>query len=236
MKKETPEFINKIDFTTLRTQKTTLLKVIDQLENDGNSNADDLTGILHLIDALQDYAVDELDIPAMHVYDFELEEERDMTSVKKPELYFQIVHSGYQEGIGREEIQVHAGENGNIFLIKTNEGIIVDVYGQNDIVDSLSIFEDDLNPDDEEPVEETGAPENFSDEEIKAYLKEWGQKQGEITSNLEYPKSHAESDELLMEDYFFLEGRKEWYPKISRMYSEREQAIADYVRNDRDKY
>jgi hypothetical protein len=54
------------------------------------------------------------------------------------------------------------------------------------------------------------------DPAIKAFLKEWGQKQGEITANLGYPKSHSESDELLMEDYFFLEGKKQWYPKINR--------------------
>lgn len=72
--------------------------------------------------------------------------------------------------------------------------------------------------------------------EIQAFLNEWGQKQGEITSNLGYPASHSESDELLMEDYFFLEGRKEWYPKTSRMYSEREQLIANYLRDNRDNY
>jgi hypothetical protein len=75
-----------------------------------------------------------------------------------------------------------------------------------------------------------------SKEAIRAFLNEWGQKQGEITSNLGYPKSHSKSDELLMEDYFFLEGRKEWYPKTSSMYSEEEQALANYIRNNRDNY
>jgi hypothetical protein len=73
-------------------------------------------------------------------------------------------------------------------------------------------------------------------EEIRAYLKEWGQKQGEITANLGYPASHSESDELLMEDYFFLEGKKQWYPKTSRMYSEREQTIANFVRDNQSHY
>jgi hypothetical protein len=74
------------------------------------------------------------------------------------------------------------------------------------------------------------------DPAIKAFLKEWGQKQGEITANLGYPKSHSESDELLMEDYFFLEGKKQWYPKINRFYSESEQKIADYLKDNRDNY
>ena len=75
-----------IDFTTLRSQKTTLLETIDFLEKSGikwhesvdtKQIIDDLTGILHLIDSIQDYAVDELNVPEMHVFDFELEEERE---------------------------------------------------------------------------------------------------------------------------------------------------------------
>lgn len=71
--------ILKIDFTTLRGQKRTLLDVIDKLEKGCKDQLeiDDLTGILHLIDAIQDYAVDELGVNEMHVYDFELEEERE---------------------------------------------------------------------------------------------------------------------------------------------------------------
>jgi hypothetical protein len=81
---DTPKFITGIDWTDLRTQKTTLLKVINELEMNGNSNADDLISILDLIDALQDYAVDELGIPEMHVFDFELEENREELS--KPQV------------------------------------------------------------------------------------------------------------------------------------------------------
>ena len=242
-----------IDFPLLKEQKKALLKLVEDIDN--VPLLEHLEGVIVLINEIQDSAVDYYGKDENEVFDLHPDEDDTENNEIKVSTgmkdgngnvlnegdtlrknYFEIVHTGYQEGIGREEIQVHAGENGNIFLIKTPEGIIVDVYGQNDIVDTLSIFEDDLNPDDEEPVEETGAPENFSDLEVEEYLKEWGQKQGEITSNLGYPKSHAKSDELLMEDYFFLEGRKEWYPKISRMYSKREQAIADYVRNDRDKY
>jgi len=78
-----------IDFTTLRSQKTTLLETIDFLEKSGikwhesvdvKQITDDLTGILHLIDSIQDYAVDELGVPEIHVFDFELEEQRDAST------------------------------------------------------------------------------------------------------------------------------------------------------------
>jgi len=149
--------------------------------------------------------------------------------------YFEIVHAGHCEASNREEIQIHCGENGNLFLFQDADklGFIVDVYGQNDLANTMTVWEDDIKADADEQFTATG---QFIEADIKAYLKEWGQKQGEITANLGYPKSHSESDELLMEDYFFLEGRKEWYPKISRMYSEEEQKIADYVRNNRDNY
>ena len=148
---------------------------------------------------------------------------------KKRNDYFQIVQKGYEASLQREELEVNCGENGKLMIAKTPEGFVVDVYNQDDEVNTMTVWEDDLTPNSDEEDEPTEA-------EVKAYLKEWGQKQGEITSNLGYPKSHSESDELLMEDYFFLEGRKEWYPKLSRMYSEKEQLIADYVRNNRDNY
>jgi len=80
--------INKIDFTELRNQKTTLLETIRFLEESGimsefDPNVDtveivnNLTGILHLIDSLQDYAVDELGWDQMLVFDFEKEDERE---------------------------------------------------------------------------------------------------------------------------------------------------------------
>ena len=82
-----PEFIKKIDWSLLRNQKATLIAVINNMETDGTndvtnkmiaSERDDLDGILNLIDALQDYAVDDAKIiDGIHVYDFELEEKRD---------------------------------------------------------------------------------------------------------------------------------------------------------------
>jgi hypothetical protein len=73
---ETPEFIKKIDWTDLRTQKTLLLETINNDAVDPE-HKEGLEGILALIDAVQDYAVDEMGVSEMHVYDFELEEERD---------------------------------------------------------------------------------------------------------------------------------------------------------------
>lgn len=68
--------ILKIDFTSLRTQKTMLLETINNDAVDPE-HKEGLEGILALIDAIQDYAVDELGVPEMHVFDFELEEERE---------------------------------------------------------------------------------------------------------------------------------------------------------------
>jgi len=143
--------------------------------------------------------------------------------------YFEVKSSGFNKELQREEIQINCGENGMLMIVKTDEGFVVDAYDvDGEHIDTMSVWEDSINAIDEE--------DEFTEAEVKAYLKEWGQKQGEITSNLGYPRSHAESDDLLMEDYFFLEGKKQWYPKISRMYSEKEQLIADYVRNNRDNY
>lgn len=79
---DTPKFIANIDFTTLRTQKTTLLYLIENAKkhNLDSHMSDDLDGLVNLIDALQDYAVDELGIPAMSVFDFEAEENRDKST------------------------------------------------------------------------------------------------------------------------------------------------------------
>jgi len=77
--KNTPEWIQRIDFTDLRTQKTMLLETINNDAVDPE-HKEGLEGILATIDALQDYAVDVLGVPEMLVFDFELEEERDMTT------------------------------------------------------------------------------------------------------------------------------------------------------------
>lgn len=72
------KFFKTIDWSELRNQKRELLQVIDNMEGSENGSADLLYGILHLIDAMQDYAVDELEIiDGIHVYDFDDEEKRE---------------------------------------------------------------------------------------------------------------------------------------------------------------
>lgn len=70
-----PEFLKKIDFTDLRTQKRLLLETINNDAVDPE-HKEGLEGILNLLDGLQDYAVDEMGMNPMNVYDFEQEEER----------------------------------------------------------------------------------------------------------------------------------------------------------------
>lgn len=60
------------------------------------------------------------------------------------DTYFKILSQGWNGELQREEIQIHCGENGNLFLIKTDEGFIVDVYNQNENIDSMTIWEDEL--------------------------------------------------------------------------------------------
>lgn len=79
-------FIEKIDWSELRNQKTALISHIEFLRKDQsetnqiktkNELADHLEGILGLIDAAQDYAVDEMGLNPTDIYDFEMEENRD---------------------------------------------------------------------------------------------------------------------------------------------------------------
>lgn len=78
------ELIEKIDWSELRNQKTTLLETIEFIKSedefdpqvDTEEIINNLTGILHLIDSLQDYAVDEMHIGSIHIYDFDEEENR----------------------------------------------------------------------------------------------------------------------------------------------------------------
>lgn len=84
--KNADEIIKNIDWSELRNQKRTLLNVITELNtftgfaeiNEKQKKVDDLNGILYLIDAIQDYAVDDLGIvDSIHVYDFDEEENRE---------------------------------------------------------------------------------------------------------------------------------------------------------------
>ena len=59
-------FFNGINYKMLTDQKETLLAVIER-QND-KQEKEDLTGILHLIDAIQDHAVDAIGLPADRVF------------------------------------------------------------------------------------------------------------------------------------------------------------------------
>lgn len=68
----------------------------------------------------------------------------------------------------------------------------------------------------------------FNKKEIDTFVEEWGQSHSEICANLDYPKRG--SDDLLMIDYFWYAPKKQWLPKFSSMYNEREEALADFLR------
>jgi hypothetical protein len=83
----TPKLVSLIDFSLLRTQKKTLIEIIDDMEKKNaeyyKNDVSDLDGILNLLDCIQDYAVDVMGLNPIDVYDFELEENRE--DVIKPE-------------------------------------------------------------------------------------------------------------------------------------------------------
>ena len=154
--------------------------------------------------------------------------------------YFQIVANGYNKELQREEIQIHCGENGNLMLVKTDEGFVVDAYGQNDIVGTMAIWEDQLTPDTEEEKKWIRMADDSNDgddddnlaeptaKEVDDFIDEWGQTHDEICANLGYDVDG--SDDLLMVDYFWDDHNKRWYPTISSLYTKRDQVIADYMR------
>ena|ERR1035437_819203 len=90
-------------------------------------------------------------------------------------------------------------------------------------IESVSIGEEVVNI-------ETYAPENFSDLEIDEYKKKYGRSHMSLCDMLGYHQSHNLSDELLMEDYFYVEVDHKWYNKSNSMYTPREQAIANYLK------
>lgn len=69
------KILNKIDYAKLRDQKATLLNMITGLEEsidaDVRKEADELYGLVYLIDAIQDRAVDELGKDEKEVFNLE---------------------------------------------------------------------------------------------------------------------------------------------------------------------
>jgi hypothetical protein len=66
--------------------------------------------------------------------------------------YFKIVQAGYEAGLQREEVEINCGENGKIMIHQDGDklGFIIDVYGQNDEVGTMTIWEEDLIDEDDE--------------------------------------------------------------------------------------
>jgi hypothetical protein len=94
---------------------------------------------------------------------------------------------------------------------------------------SPQIFVNAIDADDIEITDCEDDEEEISKEEIKAFKESWGQSHSEICANLGYSKKG--SDELLMEDFFWIEADKKWYNKESSLFTEREEEIANYLRN-----
>ena len=69
----------------------------------------------------------------------------------QPDDYFKVIHTGFCKDSQREEIQIHAGENGNIFIFQDDDklGFIIDVYGQEDHHDTMAVWEEDLADEDD---------------------------------------------------------------------------------------
>ena len=148
--------------------------------------------------------------------------------------YFNIRATGFNEDIQREEIEINAGENGKIMIYKIDEGFIVDAYGQEgDCLNTMAIWEDDINPLDEEdePNDFTGEePICFTPVELREFVNEWGQTHEEICANLNVPDSN-DADDILMLDHFWLASENKWYPKAASLYTIRQQEIADHLRH-----
>ena len=63
---------------------------------------------------------------------------------------------------------------------------------------------------------------------VEQFVKKWGQTTEEICTNLGYDLE--DSDDLLMEDYFYDDISNVWLPITSSLYTEQEQKIADQLR------
>ena len=62
------------------------------------------------------------------------------------------------------------------------------------------------------------------------WKEDWGQTHEEICSDLGYDEE--DSDDLLMDDYFWDQEDEKWYNKHSSTMTEEEEKIADFLRNN----
>jgi len=109
--------------------------VIDHITEDFNSGDTSVVEVLDKI--LKLIPVDKLIhfLPEENWKEFEFENN-----------YFNIKETGFNEDSQREEIQINCGKNGVLYLFKTDEGFIVDVYNQDDNVSTMAVFETDFEP------------------------------------------------------------------------------------------
>jgi len=143
--------------------------------------------------------------------------------------YFEIVQKGYEAGLQREELEVNCGENGKLMIAKTPEGFVVDVYNQDEEVNTMTVWEDDLTPlpdEDDLPFDSS----NVSMAEKMDFIDEWGQYHDEVCAALGVP-DRRDADDIIMLDYFWHSETKKWIPKCASLYTERQQAMADWLRN-----
>ena len=67
-----PRFINRIDWSQLKKQKQVLLYISNTSKALTIGQKDDLIGIIHLIDAIQDYAVDSMGLSEEEVFELHI--------------------------------------------------------------------------------------------------------------------------------------------------------------------
>ena len=105
---------------------------------------------------IREFIIEDVNVTAdpdnWHSGDVAIAFRRWMESKSNADDYFQVVHKGYQTDLQREQVYVKGGENANIYIIKTEEGFIIDVYGEGDFIDSLTIWNDQLDPCDPDEV------------------------------------------------------------------------------------
>jgi hypothetical protein len=105
---------------------------------------------------IREFIIEDVNVTAdpdnWHSGDVAIAFRRWMESKSNGDDYFQVMHKGYQTDLQREQVYVKGGENANIYIIKTEEGFIIDVYGEGDFIDSLTIWNDQLDPCDPDEV------------------------------------------------------------------------------------
>lgn len=86
---QAPEFLQKIDWTLLREQKSDLYRIITDIEENAQYDSEEdreethdkwkesIEGVIHLIDAIQDYGVDVMGLSDKEVFNLTPEDEDD---------------------------------------------------------------------------------------------------------------------------------------------------------------